>query len=83
MMNTLEQALGRVAVFPEKDQEQIGGQLLSHLEKLRQLREDTDKFGPGHGARYRRVPRSAARAAQHIVTARDWQWCLELAMIGS
>ena len=43
MVKTLEQALAQVAVLPEDDQEQIGRQLLSHLEKLRQLREDIDK----------------------------------------
>jgi hypothetical protein len=43
MVKTLEQALAQVAVLPEDDQEQIGRQLLSHIEKLRQLREDIDK----------------------------------------
>ncbi len=43
MVKTLEQALAQVAVLPEDDQEQIGRQLLSHLQKLRQLREDIDK----------------------------------------
>lgn len=43
MVKTLEQALAQVAVLPEDDQEQIGRQLLSHLDKLRQLREEIDK----------------------------------------
>jgi hypothetical protein len=43
MVKTLEQALAQVAVLPEDDQEQIGRRLLSHIEKLRQLREDIDK----------------------------------------
>lgn len=43
MVKTLEQALAQVAVLPEDDQEQIGRQLLSHLQKLQQLREDIDK----------------------------------------
>jgi len=43
MMKTLEQALAQVAVLPEEDQEQIGRQLLSHIQKLRQLRADIDQ----------------------------------------
>ena len=43
MTKTLEQALAQVAVLPEEDQEQIGRQLLSHIEKLRKLREDIDE----------------------------------------
>ena len=43
MVKTLEQALAQVAVLPEDDQEKIGRQLLSHIGKLRQLREDIDK----------------------------------------
>jgi uncharacterized protein YoxC len=43
MVKTLEQALAQVAVLPEDDQEKIGRQLLSHIEKMRQLREDIDK----------------------------------------
>jgi hypothetical protein len=54
MVKTLEQALAQVAVLPEDDQEQIGRQLLSHIEKLRQLREDIDKgirsLDSGNGA---------------------------------
>jgi hypothetical protein len=43
MVRTLEQAIAEVATLPEDDQEQIGRQLLSHLEKLRRLREELDK----------------------------------------
>ena len=43
MVKMLEQALAQVAVLPEDDQEQIGRQLLSHLEKLRKLRQEIDK----------------------------------------
>jgi hypothetical protein len=32
-----------VANLPDADQEQIGRQLLSHIEKLRQLRAEVDK----------------------------------------
>jgi hypothetical protein len=35
--------LAQVAVLPEDGQEQIGRQLLAHLQKLCQLREDIDK----------------------------------------
>lgn len=43
MVKTLEQAIAQVAILPDADQEQIGRQLLSHVEKLRQLREEIDK----------------------------------------
>ncbi len=43
MIKTLERAFAEVATLPETDQEQIGRQLLSHVEKLRQLREELDK----------------------------------------
>ncbi len=43
MVRTLERALDEAAALPEADQEQIGRQLLAHIEKLRQLREDIDK----------------------------------------
>jgi len=42
MVKSLEQAIARVAELPDADQEQIGQKLLSHVEKLRQLREDID-----------------------------------------
>ncbi len=43
MTKILERAFAEIATLPEIDQEQIGRQLLSHIEKLRQLREDLDK----------------------------------------
>ena len=43
MVKTLEQAIAQVANLPDADQEQIGRKLLSHVEKLRQLRGDIDK----------------------------------------
>ncbi len=43
MVKTLEQAIAEVAALPDADQEQIGRQLLSHVEKLRSLREELDK----------------------------------------
>jgi hypothetical protein len=43
MVKTLEQAFAEVAALPEDDQEQIGRQLLSHVEKLRRLRTELDK----------------------------------------
>ena len=39
----LEQAIAEVATLPDADQEQIGRRLLSHIEKLRRLREELDK----------------------------------------
>jgi hypothetical protein len=43
MVKTLEQAIAEVANLPVADQEQIGRKLLSHVEKLRQLRVEIDK----------------------------------------
>jgi hypothetical protein len=43
MVKALEQALSAVATLPDADQEEIGRRLLSHVEKLRQLREEIDK----------------------------------------
>jgi hypothetical protein len=43
MVKTLEQAIAEVTNLPAADQEQIGRKLLSHVEKLRQLRADIDK----------------------------------------
>ncbi len=42
MVKTLEQAIAEIATFPDADQEQIGQRLLSHVEKLRQLRAEID-----------------------------------------
>ena len=43
MTKTLERAIEELISLPEADQEQIGRQLLSHVEKLRQLRAEIDK----------------------------------------
>jgi hypothetical protein len=43
MVKTLEQAIAEVVNLPDADQEQIGRKLLSHIEKLRQLRADIDQ----------------------------------------
>jgi hypothetical protein len=42
MARTLERAMEELARLPEADQQQIGLRRLSHVEKLRQLRADTD-----------------------------------------
>jgi hypothetical protein len=42
MIKTLEEAIAEIASLPESDQEQIGRQLLSHLERLRRLQEGLD-----------------------------------------
>ncbi len=42
MVKALEQAIAKVAELPDADQEQIGRKLLSHVEKLRELRGDID-----------------------------------------
>lgn len=42
MVKTLERAIAEVSALPDADQEQIGRQLLSHVEKLRSLREELD-----------------------------------------
>ncbi len=39
MVKTLEQAIEKLSALPVADQEQIGRRLLSHVEKLRSLRE--------------------------------------------
>jgi hypothetical protein len=43
MTRVLERAIAEVNGLPEADQEQIGRQLLSHIEKLRRLRAELDK----------------------------------------
>ena len=43
MVKTLEKAIAEVSNLPDADQEQIGQQLLSHVEKLRRLRAEIDK----------------------------------------
>jgi hypothetical protein len=43
MVKTLEQAFAEVANLSDADQEQIGRKLLTHVEKLRQVRGEIDK----------------------------------------
>jgi hypothetical protein len=43
IVKALEKAIAEAAALPDADQEQIGRQLLSHIEKLRQLRIEIDK----------------------------------------
>ena len=43
MVKTLQKALEEVSALPAEDQEHIGKKLLSHVEKLRQLREALNK----------------------------------------
>jgi hypothetical protein len=43
MTKTLERAIAEVTALPDDDQEQIGRQLLLHLDKLRRLREALDQ----------------------------------------
>jgi hypothetical protein len=42
MVKTLQKAIAEVASLLDADQEEIGRKLLSHVEKLRQLRADID-----------------------------------------
>ena len=42
MVKTLQKAIAEVASLSDADQEEIGRKLLSHVEKLRQLRADID-----------------------------------------
>ncbi len=43
MVKSIERAIAELAELPEADQEQIGRQLLSHVEKLRELRAAVDQ----------------------------------------
>jgi hypothetical protein len=43
MVRALEQAMAEIATFPDADQEEIGRRLLSHVERLRRLREEIDR----------------------------------------
>lgn len=43
MVKTLELAMAEAAKLPEAAQEQIGRELLAHIEKLRTLRADIDE----------------------------------------
>ena len=40
MVKVLEEAVAKITALPETDQEQIGRELLEHVEKLRSLRAD-------------------------------------------
>ena len=43
MVKTLEQAIAELSNLPPADQEQIGRKLLTHVERLRDLRAEIDK----------------------------------------
>jgi hypothetical protein len=43
MVRILEQAIAEIESLPATDQEQIGRKLLSHVEKLRLLRDDINE----------------------------------------
>jgi hypothetical protein len=43
MVKSLELAIAEVSSLPDADQEQIGQRLLSHVEKLRRLRDEVEK----------------------------------------
>ena len=43
MVRTLEQAIAQISRLPDADQEQIGRNLLTHVEKLRAIRTEIDK----------------------------------------
>ena len=43
MVRTFERAIAEVAALPDADQEEIGRQVLSHVDKLRRLREKLDQ----------------------------------------
>jgi hypothetical protein len=43
MQQVLEKALAQIATLPDAEQEQIGRQLLSHIEKLQRLRQEIDE----------------------------------------
>ena len=43
MVKALERAIAEIATLPDAEQEEIGRRLLSHMQKLRQLREEIDK----------------------------------------
>lgn len=43
MTKLLEEAMAEVALLPEADQERIGRDVLSHVERLRRLRSELDK----------------------------------------
>jgi len=43
MTKLMKEAVDEVSALPESDQEAIGQQLLSHVEKLRRLRAEIDR----------------------------------------
>jgi len=43
MVKTLEMAIAKIASLPDADQEEIGRRLLSHVERLRSLRDEIEK----------------------------------------
>lgn len=43
MVDALERAIAELSKLPAADQEQIGRQLLTHVERIRQLRVELDK----------------------------------------
>ena len=43
MTKIMKEAIDEVSALPESDQENIGRQLLSHVEKLRRLRVEIDR----------------------------------------
>ena len=43
MVKMLEQAIEQISRLPDADQEQIGRELLSHVERLNALRAEIDK----------------------------------------
>lgn len=43
MVKTLQQAIAELSNLPDADQEEIGRKLLTHVERLRQLRAEIDK----------------------------------------
>lgn len=43
MVKILEQAIAELANLPAADQEQIGRKLLTHVERIRELRAELDK----------------------------------------
>jgi hypothetical protein len=54
MTKIMKEAIDEVSALPESDQETIGRQLLSHVEKLRRLRVEIDRgersLDAGHGS---------------------------------
>ena len=56
MIKSLELAIAELAALPDSDQERIGHRLLSHVEKLRQLRAEVDQgnrsLDAGKGTRF-------------------------------